>query len=682
MGEAEKIDILPAAETPAASLAESERVSQPEAYVPEDIFVQLGALVNFDEFDLRGIIKRSRKIDKQIKKEMLDLADEARGKLAVFNASGFDVELAAEAAAYFDILMEMSEKHVSDFDKKLTEHNEKMEARRAAMEESQSVKPEEKVKDLDQAGQNNDPKEINNDDNKEAKKEVPLTNNKKNTMGKEGESLPSGSRTIKEQLAAKKDEIEKVIVPDRPADSKTEDLQKLKDGIREIIGDVATLAGTMGYAKEGPKNEAVSKVQAPVGGNAKKPKEDRIKIVDVAGNQRKVADERVAELGRKLAAAYKKSKSPKQEYESTKPVKDEIFDVINEQNPGWMKKNKRDGEERVRGEVVKVVEKTKDQFHGEEKDKKEKLENLKTQLEETYRIFYEDYSNKGKEVPVEMLKSLNDIKQDLFSVWPAWQKGGKGKQSSLGNFIEETKGKYRVEVKKEGKAKVAKIVENVDEKDLPKTELVVIEESPVVEKPIEKTVEKKIKPQPASPVSTHEGKSSVVAGGSFSSARNENQQEESKRIREELEKQKEEKSRFDNIQEHIKKGKATKAADATFAFDYAAREQKRIAEAEKKIAAQAETGAEKEKEKEKKDKKEIEKMLEPKKMEIFRKFGQDFYAKLKENASWEGYNKEDKFRTLEIQTRVFLSNQLKRRNLVGDNEMADVVDFLIKKINK
>lgn len=569
-------------------------------------------------------------------------------------------------------------------------------------------------------------------------------NNKKNTMEKEKESLPSG-HTIKEQLMAKKDAIEKVIIPGNPEGLMS---SQVEQGVGELVIEKAGE----------PKLEKKDAQQVV----AAKSKEDRVKIVDVAGNQRKVADERVAELGRKLAVAYKRSKSPKQEHDLTKPIKDEIFDVIQEQNPGWMKKNKKDGEDRVRGEVVKTIEKSKEQVQGEEKEKKEKLESLKTKLEETFKTVYEDYTNKGKEVPVEILKLLSDTKQDLFNVWPAWQKGGKGKQSSLGNFIEETKVKYRkddkskekrvenkkkatdnagaeeketrngaltqaeVDIlwkgitnessdlersifweasrksdrladeellrraeaeKKEGRAKVTGAAEVAKKKDLPKTDpmVAVIDQSAVISEPAEKPapVEKKIKPAPIStgPVKLAE-KSKIVTDSFSSSARNENQQEESKKFREELERQKEEKSRFDNIQEHIKKGKAIKAADAVFALDYTTREQKRIAEAEKKIAARAETGTEKEKEKEKKDKKEIEKMLEPKKMEIFRKFGQDFYTKLKENASWEGYNKEDKFRTLEIQTRVFLSNQLKRRNLVGDNEIADVVDFLIKKINK
>jgi|GEM_PF-2696210 len=397
-------------------------------------------------------------------------------------------------------------------------------------------------------------------------------NNKKNTMGKESESLPSGGRTIQEQLAAKKDEIEKIIVSGNP-ESLTNG--QIEQGAEEVVAEKAV--------EVKPEKKEVK--QVPVA----KPKEDRIKIVDVAGNQRKAADERIAELGQKLATAYKKSKSPKQEYDLTKPVKDEIFGIIEEQNPGWMKKDKRGGEERVRGEVVKVIEKAEKEAQEEtkearekEKEKKEKLENLKIQLEETFKTIYEGYSNKGKEVPVELLKSLNDIKQDLFSVWPAWQKGGKGKQSSLGNFIEETKVKYRAEVKKEGKTKVAKTVEAIDKKDLPKTDPVVtvIEQPIAVNESTEKPLEKKIKPQPVK-------KSSIIAGDNYASLRNENQQEESKRIREELEKNKEDKERFEDIQEKIKKGKAIEAADVVFALEYTAREQKRIAEAEKKIAERA-----------------------------------------------------------------------------------------------
>jgi len=375
-------------------------------------------------------------------------------------------------------------------------------------------------------------------------------NNKKNNMGKKIEA----GNTLPEQLVAKKEAIEKVIVPDNP-----ENLANNQAGVEQGAEEVAVEKVT-----EAKKDETIEKkdIKQAVSANAKKPKEDRIKIVDVAGNQRKVADERIAELGRKLAAAYKKSKNPKQEYELTKPVKDEIFDIIQEQNPEWMKKNKKDGEERIRGKVVKIIEKNKDQVRSEEKEKKEKLENLKKQLEETYKTFYEDYLNKGQGVPAEMLKLLDGAKQELFDAWPAWQKGGKEKQASLRNFIEEMKGKYR------------------KKKDSPETTSAIVDKPSVADKPIEKPADKKIKPQ-----STAEP-SRIISGFSFS-PRDERTQEKFQKEREEIEKNREDKKRFEDIQEKIKKRKTIATEDAKFAQDYLVREEGRKVEAERKIAARA-----------------------------------------------------------------------------------------------
>jgi len=251
MMEAKKIDILPAAETLAAS--------QPEANIPDDIFNQLGLLVDFYGFDLGGAVKRSRKIDKQVKKEMLDIIDEARGTLTNSKTDGSNNNLATEAAAYFDILMEMAEKNIPNFEKKLAEHNEAVIAKN-------SIEPVDVKNDSAQAEQG---EEIKNDDviNNDGE---PLIDNKKNIMGKEGESLPSGGRTIQEQLAAKKDEIEKIIVSGNPENSTS---GQAEQGAEEVVAEKAV--------EVKPEKKEVK--QAPVA----KPKEDRIKIVDVAGNQRK-----------------------------------------------------------------------------------------------------------------------------------------------------------------------------------------------------------------------------------------------------------------------------------------------------------------------------------------------------------------------------------------------------------
>jgi hypothetical protein len=86
----------------------------------------------------------------------------------------------------------------------------------------------------------------------------------------------------------------------------------------------------------------------------------------------------------------------------------------------------------------------------------------------------------------------------------------------------------------------------------------------------------------------------------------------------------------------------------------------------------------------KKEQKEMEtkQLFEPKKLEILEKFGKEFYNTLKENASWKGYDEKNILITLEIQTKVFLNKQLKKLNLVGDDKIADLVEFLVKKISE
>lgn len=73
--------------------------------------------------------------------------------------------------------------------------------------------------------------------------------------------------------------------------------------------------------------------------------------------------------------------------------------------------------------------------------------------------------------------------------------------------------------------------------------------------------------------------------------------------------------------------------------------------------------------------------LSPDKMEIFEKFGQEFYNALKENAFWEGYDEKNKLLTLEIQTKVFLAKQLKKLNLVGEDEIANLVESWVRRIS-
>jgi len=80
-------------------------------------------------------------------------------------------------------------------------------------------------------------------------------------------------------------------------------------------------------------------------------------------------------------------------------------------------------------------------------------------------------------------------------------------------------------------------------------------------------------------------------------------------------------------------------------------------------------------------KKKAEQILPPEKMEIFEKVGKEFCKALLEGASWDGYSEEKKLKTLEIQTDVFLTKQLRKSNLVGEDKIAEVVESWVKKIS-
>lgn len=73
--------------------------------------------------------------------------------------------------------------------------------------------------------------------------------------------------------------------------------------------------------------------------------------------------------------------------------------------------------------------------------------------------------------------------------------------------------------------------------------------------------------------------------------------------------------------------------------------------------------------------------LAPEKMEIFKKFGQQFYDALKAGADWDGYDEKNKHTTLDIQTKVFLRKQLKKL-FPEDDKMLKIAESLVERINK
>ncbi len=89
---------------------------------------------------------------------------------------------------------------------------------------------------------------------------------------------------------------------------------------------------------------------------------------------------------------------------------------------------------------------------------------------------------------------------------------------------------------------------------------------------------RKIRPRPA-------GKSRIIVGDDFSSARTKSEQEKFKKIREEMEKEKEDKKLFDSIQEKISKEELLTAPEAKFLSDYLIRKKEEAVEAERRRAA-------------------------------------------------------------------------------------------------
>ncbi len=78
----------------------------------------------------------------------------------------------------------------------------------------------------------------------------------------------------------------------------------------------------------------------------------------------------------------------------------------------------------------------------------------------------------------------------------------------------------------------------------------------------------------------------------------------------------------------------------------------------------------------------MENLINKEKLEKLEKFSKEFYQALEQGASWDGYSEEDKILTLKIQTKTFLNKQLERLKLVEDDKIAEVVEFLINKINE
>ena len=467
MKEAEKTDTLPATETPAASLAESRRASQPEANMPEDIFDQLGALTNSDEFDLRGIIKRARSIDKQVKEEMLGLIDEAQGKLVVFKAEGANGELAAEAAAYFDILMEMAEKKIPNFEKKLTEHNKIMEAKRVKPEEGQPAGPAKKSNDSDRAEQNEGLRKINSEDEGAEEKSF-LANDKK--MKKESSS---GARTLQEGLAALADsgKLDRVIAPNKSADSQVKE-QKIADKTGEAGEErITAKAGESSVAKvadnlleeETSKQEKKKPIKEIGSGNGEKPPSGE-------------SAEKIAEIEKKMAEAYRNFFDKKIESQDrrkiTDPLGKQLFGLYKTEYPGETKKDlwvrvdelrnsvhngildqvrekraqeklrheellKREKENKVEREKTGPEDRNKKTGEGKimkSENRQNQKESLTQRLNEVTHNIY-GYINDKKDVPAELNKLKKEIQTELWGVIKD--------RNKVGEITEKIKNKYR-----------------------------------------------------------------------------------------------------------------------------------------------------------------------------------------------------------------------------------------------
>jgi len=429
--------------------------------------------------------------------------------------------------------------------------------------------------------------------------------NNKNMKEKTTET-PAG-RTMQEQLAAKKDEIEKVIV----------------SGSQELSTAVS-LGGEQ-------KTEGAEKTEEISGDNLSGRESDKENPGQTTGDK----------LEQELKAAFKKTKNPRHEYELAQPIRDEIFRDIQQKNPKW-------GPGKVREEVVKIIEKTEGQIKREEKEKKEKIEDLKKQLEERYKVFYEDYINKDKEAPKELCEALEKIKNEL--------RGLVRLRIEVSDLTEQIKEKYKEDKRGE-------------------------------EEKIKKGKKMRPEVQEAKKIEGAEGPAKKLG---YTKEMVEARAAEIERRRIEG---KEAGFTWQEIDALLRKNKIEPGTPEAKTFmaewdkQIARQELAKENKQEKTIKTVERLGSEEQKRESlriitKKETSEQKAELPPEKMDIFKKFGQRFYDILKEEASWEGYNEENKRLTLEIQTKVFLTNQLKKINLVGEDKSDEIIGILIEAIKK
>ena len=394
MGEAEKITILPT--------VESSVVNQPESTDFSDIFDQLGALVNSDEFDLRSKIKNARKVDAKVKKEMLDYVDQALEVLESFKAGGFDTKLATEAADHFDLLQEMGEKYIPNFEKKLAKHNEKM---KKIGDEELLSKERPLLRVVEKADINSEKAEIGSAvlENKKPKKKNMAEN-------KNGGELFNGS--LSDQLAQNGDRLKGIVVE---------------------------------------KPEAAPK-QKPERASAENQNTEKKSV-----ESRELLEKKEEEIVKKLSAIYEEAfKGGKKEtdvFVLTKPLKDDLHSLF--KNLYKLKGLEEERKERgANEETARIVGEIRDQAWKKIKTEQEKAEakkektkaslaDIKNQADSLYKNYYEEIINKEKSPTKDEAELLSEIARELFVVWPT--KNQKKRREEVSEFLVGLKKKYKAE---------------------------------------------------------------------------------------------------------------------------------------------------------------------------------------------------------------------------------------------
>ncbi len=462
MEEAEKIEVLSPPETPVAG--------QPEASdYDKDIFDQLEALISRDSFDLRGKIKKSKGIDPQVKKEMLNYIDEAQGQIAIFKNKGFSVELVREAAGYFNVLQEMREKHIPGFEKKITEYNGKAEARNSMLEKNRPGSTE-KGNNPDQPEQ----EKFNHDDKGAEEKSSMANNNNQNIMNEKTESSSNG-HTLSEQLEAiiKNGKIDKIIKPEKPRADNAAIVEAGLEQITTNTNEPLTAESIAEAAKDVVINNPLEEAglekddKKPVGGkggvNNEEPPDKGEELA-----------EKIVEIEKKMAIAYKdffrKRITTEQRNKIIDDAERNLFNIYKKEkslSPKEASKKAEDFRESVYDRVDQERSEAKEKRAEIIKEKKTRENELKETLDKNYKKLYEEYVNLGKNVPDDLMKLIKREKRALESVWGKKSNGGKLTDA----LVDEFRGKYKKDLPKEARNKRAHLEQDRESEKGGKEEL-------------------------------------------------------------------------------------------------------------------------------------------------------------------------------------------------------------------